>query len=79
MFNFMKKSFLIDLEDSSINPSITDIIKGIDKHCDENNETYSFISEKEVKINDEIYEILIEKIRGNYFIKCRKNKIIYVK
>ncbi|WP_300277011.1 DUF4318 domain-containing protein [Peptacetobacter sp.] len=71
MFNFMKKAFLIDLEDSSIAPNIDDIIKGIDKYCTENNVTYNFISEKEVEIDGEIYRISTEIIRGNYFIKCR--------
>lgn len=70
-----KKSFWIPYEDSTNYPTLSKTIEAIEMYCEKNGETFTFISDDEVKINGKTYEIYRgyeSGSRGNYGIKCKE-------
>lgn len=75
MFSFLKKSFWVPYEDSTIYPTEAKTREAISKYCEENGESCTFISDEEVKIGEKVYEIYRgyeSGSRGNYGIKCKE-------
>ena len=52
-----KKTFWVPYEDSANYPTLAKTMEAISKYCEENGETYTFISDDEVEINGKRYEI----------------------
>ena len=74
MFRLFRKAFWVPYEDSSSYPTLAKTREAISKYCEANGEPYTFISDDEVEINGQRYEIyrgLELGGRGNYGIKCR--------
>ena len=75
MLGMFKKSFWVPYDESDIYPSVAKAQQAISKYCEENGDSYSFLSDDEVVINDKLYEIYRgyeNGSRGNYGIKCKE-------
>lgn len=76
MFNFLKKSFLLDYDDSLTYPSAQAICNAIEKYCVGSKETCQFVSTKKpitFYLGDKLYIAIISMTRGGYSIRCREN------
>lgn len=75
MFNFLKKGFNVDLEETIKFPTSKKICSAIEAYCVDSEEKCEFVSTEmpvTFKLYEKLYSAHIKMARGGYYIRCRE-------